>query len=432
MTQVNESDTSRVITLSVSEDLPNMARNLTAARLVGILDQAENGNTSELFALYRDVLCDSHIQAEFSKRKGAVLGDVRNLVPYDRGDQDAIAAKDFCFKLIESDDFYNAVNWLLNATIYPVAVIEKVFYPTDNGFALAALRAVPFQMLDLSYGTLRIFDVQDSRVQPTSQPATPERYIIHRSHNMPMPDRWGGPMRAILFWWLLRTMDRQWWASLLERFGTPFLKGEYKDDPGRRSLERAFSMASRLGGIVVKSGTRVDLERASAGDTSGSHEQFLSSCNAEISTLIVGQTLSSTPTPTGEIGGGTAGLQAVVRDDIRKADAAALAMTIRGQLLTQYCQINAQRGHPPIMIFGSDSMAETTSAIQLVTALGQAGLEPDDDGVSSLSERIGFGLRRKPLPMSPLPLSAITPRQNFWHPDSSPPSLIDLALRRYV
>lgn len=428
----NAADAQRVIMLSSSEDLPNVARSLTAARLIDILDQSENGNTAELFALYRDVLCDSHVQAEFSKRKGAVLGDVRNLVPYDRKSPDAIAAKDKCFSMIESDDFYNAMSWLLNATIYPVAVVEKVYRPVGAGFRLSALRAVPFQMLDLRDGTVRIFDVVDGHVQSTSQPAAPERYIVHRSHNIPMPDRWGGPMRSILFWWLLRTMSRQWWGTLLERFGTPFLTGEYKTEPGRQSLERAFSMASRLGGIVVSSGTKIQLERAASGDSTAGHAEFLAFCNAEISKLIVGQTLSSTVAPTGEIGGGTANLQGEVRDDIRKSDASMLSMTVRGQLLDQYCRINGMPGPAPIMIFGSDSTADLTAKIRLVAALSTAGLEPDDDGLASLGESVGYGLRRKIIQPGAMPLSADSSRLISGTSAQRPRGLLQAALDLYA
>ena len=425
-------ENNRLIVLSASEDLPNLARNLTASRVIDILDQAENGSTRELWALYRDVLCDSHIQCEFSKRKGAVLGDTRNLLPFDRRTPADVATKDACFDLVESDDFFALIDWLLNATLYPVAVAEKVYRPSGSGFQIEALRAVPFQMLDLHDNTVRVFDLIEGRIQSTSHPADPQRYIIHRGHNLPLPDRWGGPMRSILSWWALRTFGRGWWANLMERFGTPFLMGTYKTDDGRRALVSAFSMASRLGGIAASSGTTVTTERAAAGDTTEAHANFITFCNAEISKLIVGQTLSSTPSPTGELGSGTANLQGGVRDDLRRADAMALSMTIRGQLLTQLGQINSLTGRPPIILFGQDSAEDILSSLRQLAALGQAGLEPDDDGLSALSERIGYGLRRRALPMSPIPMSATIPPHLGGFPAAAPRDLIDMALARYV
>ena len=297
----------------------------------------------------------------------------------------------------------------MNATLFPVAVVEKVFAPRPGGgFALKALVPVHYQLLDYSQGAMRVFDVDDTGTPlPTSHEVTPERYIVHRSDLMPAPDNWGGAMRSILFWWLLRTMSRQWWADLLERFGVPFLKGKYSDEKGKSTLERAFRLAVRLGAIVVSKNTEVEVVQAASGDASNSHERFITICNQEISKLVVGQTLSSAPSPTGELGGGTANLQGEVRDDIRKADAKSLAATLRGQLFDQLLAINGRPGRAPKILFGSESAREQAATLTVIGKLRAAGLEPDDDALDTLSERIGFGIRRAAAPQSPmLPFSA--------------------------
>ncbi len=402
-------DDDKIIVLNPSEEVSNVARNLTASRLVEILDCAENGDTRDLFALYRDVLCDTHIQAEFGKRKAAVLGDTRTMVPYDIKSEADKAAVSACWSLVESRDFADCMSWLLNATLYPVAVVEKVFAPTPAGYAVAALRPVPFAMLDLSQGDVRVFRVLDGRIQHDSEVASHDRYIVHRGHTMPIPDRWGGPMRALLFWWLLRTMSRQWWANLIERYGTPFMKGTYKDEEGRHVLERAFSLATKLGGIVLSAGTQAEVVSTVASANADAHEKFIECCNREISKLVVGQTLSAQAAPTGELGSGTATLQGAVRDDLRKMDATMLATTLRDGLLTQFCRVNGVVGRAPILLFGSDSAADLDATLGIIRSLSEAGFEPDDDGQSVLAERVGFGIRRKTtamqLPFSAVPLS---------------------------
>ena len=42
-----------------------------------------------------------------------------------------------------------------------------------------------------------------------------------------VPDNWGGPMRSIIFWWLLGHMGRDWWARYLDKYGSPFVVGKY-------------------------------------------------------------------------------------------------------------------------------------------------------------------------------------------------------------
>lgn len=394
--KTNKTD-SPVTVYAFRNELPSDLRSLTASSLLSKINLAESGDTRELFALYRDLIAsDNQVQMEFENRKRAVLGDVTSILPFDKTDSRDIAAKDLCWPLVDSAQFETAKAWLLNAVIYPVAVCEKVYAPTGGGYEIAQLVPVPYQLLDYRDGTLRIFDTDPSTglVRTTSHFPDPARYIIHRGHTLPLPDNWGGPMRAILFWILLRTMSRQWWADLLERFGQPFLKGKYSDEKGKEILERAFRLAQRLGGIVAHKNTEVEIVQAVAGDSSGSHERFIELCNKEISKLLAGQTLSSNAQPTG-LGNGATPLQGAVRDDIRKSDAQRLAATLRSQLLAQYCEVNGARGRVPRLVFGSDSAAETSAILSSIQSLGAAGLEPDDDAISTLSERLGFGVRRR-------------------------------------
>lgn len=396
-------------------ELESDLRSLSASSLLSKIDLAEHGDTRELFALYRDLIAaDNQVQLEFENRKRAVLGDTSTLMPYDKDNEADVFSKDRCFPILDGAPFAAAMSWLLNATLYPVAVAEKVYTPTPNGYELTQIIPVPFQLLDFRSGRLRIFDTDaNGTALQTSHEPDAERYMIHRGHTLPLPDQWGGPMRSILFWILLRSMSRQWWADLLERYGNPFLKGKYSDAKGKDVLERAFRLAQKLGGIVIHKNTEVEIVQAASGDSSNAHERFVDLCSKEISKLIAGQTLSSNAQPTG-LGNGATPLQGDVRDDIRKADGRMLATTLRTQLLSQFCRINGITGRPPLIIFGSDSAREMAAVISTVQALGAAGLEPDDDALPALAERIGYGIRRKvsgavmpPFPgLSAVPLSA--------------------------
>ncbi|MBR3084954.1 MAG: DUF935 family protein [Kiritimatiellae bacterium] len=406
-------DTDDISVFSSGHELPSALRGMTAARLLGIIDQAEGGSTEELFALYRDVIAsDTHIQSEFAKRKDAVLGDTVAVLPFDKADPRCAASKELCAGIVDGQPFAVLCDWLLNATLYPVAVAEKVFAPTPGGYRLAGVVPVPFRLLDYSGGSLKICDAdaQGNRLSTSHEP-DPARYIVHRGHNLPLPDTWGGPMRACFFWWLLKTMSRQWWAELLERFGMPFLTGKFSDDKGKAILTRAFAMAQRLGGVVISKNTEVEIQQAASGDSSNSHERFIDVCNREISRLIVGQTLSSTADATG-LGSGTASLQGAVKDDIRKKDARLLAVTIRAQLFSQFCSVNGASGPAPLVVFGADSSAEMAALVGLVKGLGEAGLEPDDDALDTISERVGFRVRRKAaapsFPSAPFSLHALS------------------------
>jgi phage gp29-like protein len=385
----------QIIVLDPRQELPNISRSLSGNQLIAILDSAETGDTRELFALYRDIISDTQVQSDFVKRKGAVLGDTINMQEIDDKNRLDVQAKDICNDLITNGAFIDAVNHLLNSTLWPVAVAEKVFrYVDGKGYVLSSIIPVHYQLLDYSNGFLRIFDLDpDGKPLSTSHYPDPARYIVHRGHILPIRDQEGGPMRSLLFWWLLRTQSRQWWADLLERFGVPFLKGKYTDEAGKQVLQQAFKLAVRLGAIVVSKNTEVEIVQAAAGDSSNAHERFVELCNREISKLVTGQTLTSSVQATG-LGSGTAELHGEVRQDLRKMDGALLSRTLREQLLTQLCQINNCAGRPPNILFGSDSAAELKSVLTMLKELKAAGLEPDDDGLVTLSKRCGFGLRR--------------------------------------
>lgn len=405
--------------IDTRQEPPALANQMDAGRLMSILAAAEGGYTRDLFALYRDVIvADSHLQSELGKRKLAVLGDALSFAPFDK-----TAAADVQTAAEVSEAIRGVKGWtracgaLLDATLYPVAVIEKVFRPDGRRYEIAALSPVPHHLLDYMTGRMRIHDVDPATgvVLPTSHEPDPRRYIVHRGHLLTTPDNWGGPMRSILFWWLLSAMNREWWARFLERYGSPFLVGQYPDEEGRSVLERAFSMATRLGGLAVSEGTSVEIKQAAASDSGQAYEKFISLCQREKSKLILGQTLSSEAQPTG-LGEGTSSLQAEVRQDIRKFDAASLAETLRDQLIAQYVAINNLPGRPPKLIWGADTQDEVDSAIALLGSLDKAGLEISDAGLAALTERVGLDLRRKaggpalpfhtPAAGRPLPLSA--------------------------
>ncbi|MGI5868648.1 MAG: phage portal protein family protein [Kiritimatiellia bacterium] len=418
-------------------EIPSDLRMLTGEGLLEKIEAAQGGSTYELFATYRDLIAsDNHVQSEFGKRKGAVLKDTMTVQAWDDKSPLDKQAKELCTGLLDSEPFETACEWLLNATLYPVSVVEKVFKRTPTGFGIKEIRPVPYRLLDYRDGVLKIYDTdRDGSVLPTTHDADPSRYIIHRGHTMPLPDTWGGPMRSILFWSLLRSNDRQWWADLLERFGTPFMKGKYRDAQGKTVLERAFRLAVRLGGIVIHKDTEVEIVQAASGDSSNSHERFLDVCNKEISKLIVGQTLSSTADPTG-IGGGASAFQSEVRDDIRQADARMLSKTIRNQLFQQLCAANGLAAHAPTITFGSESSREIKQLVSGVKDLYDAGLEPDDEGLATLQERVGFGLRRRAhpssMPFSPFNLAALSADVSPVDRLSTASKAIDQALKRII
>lgn len=387
---------------NTKHDPPSLAATLDVDTLHGILEEAWGGSTQRLFAVYRDlVLGHSHGQSEFNTRKLAVVGEHPVFASDDKKDPQAVAAAG----LIESIwyDYQGgraAVTHLLDASLWPVSLIEKTFRKSnkpDRRFEIADLKPVPYHLLDYQLGHLRIQNVSPEGVPlGTYHAPDPRRYIVHRGHLMTsIPDNFGGPMRAALFWWLFSTMDRDWWIRFLERFGAPFIVGKYDpaDDGARALLRNAFSAATRLFGLTVSRDTQVEVHSVNGAMHGDAFEQFHDTAKKELSKLILGQTMTS-EAQAGGLGGTQANVHDGVRGDIRKFDALCLADTLRHQLFRQLLDINGLAGVvAPSVSWGSDP-ADAKTLAETIKSLFDSGLRPTADALTEISLDLGFPVER--------------------------------------
>jgi len=392
------------IPMNLRAEPPSLAQNMNVERVWSAISAAETGFTRDLFCLYRDVLSyNSHLQTEFAKRKIAVLGDKRTIMAVDEKDPSSQESAGAVQQMLDGCPTLKAgLVHLLDAALWPVSVLEKIFAPATVGgrrYILARLVPVPHWLLDYTSGAMRIHDVDAATgtIQSTTHEVDPERYIVHRGHLLTSPDTWGGPMRSLLFWWLLATMTREWWARFLDRYGSPFLVGKYpkNDDKSRRVLQQAFSLSVRLGGLVVSDETKVEIMQAAQSQSGDAYEKFLTVCNREISKLILGQTLSAEAQATG-MNSGVSTMQEGVRQDIRGWDCESLADTLRLQLFEQYLRINDLAVPPPTLTWGSKSPAELKALGDLLASFKNAGVRLTDAGIQSLSKDVGLPLERDP------------------------------------
>lgn len=403
-------------------NLPAIAHTLTVDMVHEIFRAAEGGQPDRLFALYRDmILAHSHLQGRAADRKRAVLGDQINLQPFDKLSALDKQTVDATWPLTRHSDWMSACNHLLDASLYPVSVVEKVFKRSRKpglSYELDRLIPVPYELLDFTTGKLRIRDTDaEGRPLSTTFEADPARYIIHRGHLLTTADHWGGPLRSLVVWYLLGMMGREWWARFLDRYGSPFMVGKYLDgdESSASVLRQAMAWATRVGGLTITADTEVELVQATASDSGTAFQTFHDVSNREISKLILGQTLSSDAQATG-MGSGVATSQEGVRQDIRQFDALLLGNTMRVQLCAQYLRINQIAGEPPTFVWGSISPLEMKSWADVLTSLKTAGLRLTDDGIIQTAERLGLSLERdnSPAPANPFMPFGVQP---FAAPD---------------
>jgi phage gp29-like protein len=395
------------------QQLPALAHTLDIDAIHGILREAEAGTCDRLFALYRDIISSySHFQGEFSKRKLAVIADPLTLIPPGKDPATSQLCKTVEEHLTSLPGWDEFLSHALDSVLYPVSVSERIYRPSDRSawrYEIAGLTTIPHHHLAWPGGILSLRDTDDNgNFTGARSPLDPAAHIIHRGHLLSsVPDWWGGPMRAVLFWWFFATCDRDWWARFLDRFGAPFLEGRYNsaDERGRYELQEAFSAATRLFGIVVSDEARVTMHQANTSQGGDAFQSFAEFANREISKLVIGQTSSSEIQNGGLNSDGQAGAQADVRDDIRRFDSKRLAHTIRTQILAPLWTLNGWPGPIPACTFGSLSNDETEITGELLVALKNAGIRLTEDGLTTVSERLGLGLQFD-VPGMPYALSA--------------------------
>lgn len=392
---------------------PALSHTLSVDRVLGILRQAEGGECQELFAVYRDILIGhAHTQTVYNQRKLAALTKALTIGPADEKDPADVAAAEACKILTKSKGWLTmAMSHLLNGHLYPLAILEQEYAICRNPkfpqvrYAPVGWHPVPYHLLDWTDGRLQIWDadpVFGQRAGTRAEPETP-RYIVHRGHLLTnIPDNWGGPMRAALFWYLFAIMDRDWWVRFLDRFGAPFIVGRYDaaDDASRTLLARAFSAATRLFGLVVSKETDITVHSIATDKGGEAFKQMQDFANGELSKLILGQTMTTTAQSSGLGGGAQANVQENVRGDIEAWDITALAETVNTQIIQPFLALNAIPGSAELTITTSTG-ADMQRQAQFLTATTAAGLEPTDEGIEVLSKSSGISLQRASRPTVP-------------------------------
>jgi hypothetical protein len=432
----------------------NMSTTLDAVRIQGAIRAAERGDTWQLFTIFRDMIAGyTHLQNEFAKRKLTVVGQPHAVLPKDKNSAaDKKAAKAIEEMIEHCDNWNDALDNMLDSTLWPVSVQEKLFAAVEDSdrddyeipirFRLRKLDPVsptlfcykiPYlasgfggtfasggaPIWDLSPQTiplgpnqaywnpddwepeLRFYEVFQNGY-PNFSPAStyqpePARHLVHRGTNLSktIRDNFGGHLRAILFWWFLAISGRDWFGRYMQRWGHPFIVG--KVDAQQHDtlvfMQNALSLATEIGGLIIDKEAEATLMQAASLNGAEGYKLFLEVCNDEVSKVVVGQTLSSSSRATG-LGSGVAKLHGEVRQDYRQSDMRKLSSTLVKQLFRHFLKINAIKGQVRGIIWGGKDETQAELLARTMKDFSDAGIEADDSGIDTISERVGISLQR--------------------------------------
>lgn len=175
---------------------------------------------------------------------------------------------------------------------------------------------------------------------PDGEALRPYNWVIHR-HKAKNGYLAKQLLARVLVWpYLLKHYSQRDFAEFLEIYGLPLRLGTYPagaSDADKRTLLRAVSEIGHNAAGIIPSGMQIEFKEAAKGVAAPFMDQMRYQ-DEMIAKVILGQTLTS-----GEGQHGTQALgnvHASVRDQIRNADAQAVAATITRDVLWPFVQFN--------------------------------------------------------------------------------------------
>jgi len=408
-----------------------IASTLDMQRVQNALRSAERGDTWLLFTIFRDMYASyGHLQAEWGKRKCVITGNQETLIPSDPSNEDDVIACEVVKQMIsDCNNWRSGLVHLLDATLYPLAVAEKIFEPVGSADATRYKYPLRYKLKEIAPVDPTLLCFKLPYVPSFSEKDNPNRYnpdsweswlrfyatttngavqysmqdlyspdvnvhIVHRGNMLSpiLPPNFGGHMRAILFPWLLATQGRDWFALLMQKYGMPIpvakVNTQQKDTVSQ--MQDALALCSQLGGIVIDSKASLEWGQVAAMDSASAHKTFQDWLDSHVSRVVIGQSYSSNPKNTG-MGSGAAAQSEEIREDIRLQDTMNLSDTLRRQLFQQFLEINGYRGKAPHIFWGGMREGAAATYAKTLAQMKAAGLKPTKkEGISTINRTIGI------------------------------------------
>jgi phage gp29-like protein len=358
--------------------------NLAVDDLLAILRRAEQGWPIEMFDLFDDTVeFDGHLRGLAEGRIQAVASKEWILQPGGEDTGSRSAARDLFDVLRTHAEFAALIEWQQTSPLYGIAFSEL-------GWGADATRSgliVPSRMLNVAHR--RFASLSWEKIDELGliqgdarqiQPLRPGSWAVtqHRSRNP-----WtGGLLRTAVFWALFKRWAVRDWQVFADMFGLPMAIGHY--EPGnpqatREALISALEQIGEDGYAVLAEGAEIMLSSAARnGDATSVYPAIVSLCEAQMSKLITGATLTTDAGGTGAYALGT--VHETRGFLLALADARRLEQTINRAICEPFVRWNGYGGRALPPRFRLQIVRELSLEVmsRIVVALAGIGLRIDE------------------------------------------------------
>lgn len=324
------------------------SQGLTPERIAAILKEADNGyvlRQAELFEEMEEK--DGHLGAELGKRKLAVVGLDREVLPASDSPVDAEIAKRATEMLEYVEGFDEALLDTMDACGKGFAVQEIMWQLSEGQLWIEELNWIHQKRFSFS-GPPQTVNGQTlsplldiPRLLTDGSPVygenlLPNKFVVHRHRARSGATVRGGLIRPCTYLYLFKNYGVKDWLIFAELFSVPMRVGKYKSGATPQDIETLKTAVFNLGvdaAAVISDSTIIEIiESAQRGNVT-IFKDLAGYCDKGMTKVILGHTGSTEGTP-GKLGGEDQA--ADVRQDLLEFDAKALERTIRLQIIAPW------------------------------------------------------------------------------------------------
>lgn len=312
---------------------------LTPGRLARIFKEADEGNVKAQMELFEEMEeKDPHLFSQMQTRKLAVTGLDWEVQPFSESGTDKEIAEFVDGQLRGIENFDEILTDMLDAIGKGISIMEIAWAAEDNRNVIEDIEYVHPKKLvwDNTTDEMKVC----TREYPSGVGLPENKFVVHRYKAKSGHASRAGIMRVVSWMYLFKNYDIKDWVSFCEVFGMPLRLGKYdasaSEDDKKQLMEAIISLGTDAAGIVPAS-TMIEFIEAQKTSSVEIYEKLARYCDEQISKAVLGQTLTS------DSGGGSYAQSKThdeVRHDLTVADAKALAVTIRRDIIRPLVEFN--------------------------------------------------------------------------------------------
>ena len=333
-------DTREVAVAQVTDKYSDYPSNgLTPVRLAEIFKEADAGDILRQAELFEEMEeKDTHLFSQMQTRKLAVTGLDWEVQPFSQDERDKEVADFVDEQLKGIENFDEVLIDMLDAIGKGISIMELAWTVEDGKNVIEDIEYVHPKKLvwDSTTDELKICTGE----YPSGVELPENKFVVHKYKAKSGHASRAGIMRVVSWMYLFKNYDIKDWVSFCEVFGMPLRLGKYdasaSEDDKKQLMEAIISLGTDAAGIVPSS-TMIEFIESQKTTSVEIYEKLARYCDEQISKAILGQTLTS------DSGGGSYAQSKThdeVRHDLTVADAKALAVTIRRDIIRPLVEFN--------------------------------------------------------------------------------------------